>query len=345
MKKNVMIIDDSALMRRVMSDIINQTDKYQVNYTATNGEEGLEIIQQDTDIQLIFLDMHMPKMNGLEFMRKYKELSLKIPVVVFSTVAKRSSAETIEALSLGALDFLKKPERLFSERERFMNKVMRVLALIESIQDEDERPRLPIPVQKITTKGKKKIVAIACSTGGPKALHEVIPAIPTNINAPIVVVQHMPEGFTKSLAHRLNEISDLSVEEAQQDTILKKGHVYIACGGKHLKIGQKGADHIALLDDDPPVNGLKPFANFMYKSLIDSQYDEIICVIMTGMGSDGTQGIMELSQYKTITVIAQNQESSVVYGMPKMIAQAGLADEIVSLDNIADTIIKYTGVC
>lgn len=346
MKKNVMIIDDSALMRRVLSDIINKTEQYQVIYAAVDGKDGLDAIHRISQIHFIFLDINMPNMGGVELLKVMKLEGIEIPVVVFSTIAERSSAETIEALSLGAVDFLKKPENILVNRFRFQKKVLERLSILES----NNEP--PVVVKEPARKrrnqhsmGRGKLVAIACSTGGPRALHEIIPYLPSNLDAPVLIVQHMPEGFTASLASRLNDISMISVKEAEEGECLENGHVYIAKGGMHLRVALERGHHVVKLGTDEPVNGLRPYANYMYESLVQSDYYEIICVVLTGMGADGTKGIGTLSQEKNVYVISQDRESSTVYGMPKMIAQSGLSDEIVSLDKIAKAIINYTGVC
>lgn len=347
MKKNVMIIDDSALMRRVMSDIIDKTEQYQVAYTANNGLEALEILRQSPQLYLIFVDINMPKMGGVELLKIMKQERIEIPTIIFSSSAERSSAETIEALSLGAVDFLKKPENILINMGHFREKVMKVFAILERTDDES----IVIVKERMQKKrershiGRGKLVAIACSTGGPRALQEVIPYLPSNLDAPVLVVQHMPEGFTASLANRLDDISNISVKEAAEGDVLENGRVYIAKGGSHMRIQYERGQHVVRLGQDDPVSGLRPYANYMYESLLQSDYYEIICVVLTGMGADGTKGIGMLSQEKNVYVISQDRESSTVYGMPKMIAQSGLSDEIVSLDKVAKAIINITGVC
>lgn len=193
----------------------------------------------------------------------------------------------------------------------------------------------------IIQKDKRYLIAIACSTGGPKALQSVIPKLPKDLKAPILIVQHMPKGFTASLADRLNGLSRLNVTEAFDGEEIKAGHVYLSMGGVHLKV--KAVDdrrHIIQYSDEPLREGVKPCANFMYESLMHSNYDEIICVVMTGMGQDATVGIRNLKQKKNVFVITQSQESSTVYGMPRNVVAAGLSDVTVSLDDIAQTIIS-----
>lgn len=192
--------------------------------------------------------------------------------------------------------------------------------------------------------GSNKIVAIASSTGGPKALQSVIPFLPAELLAPVVLVQHMPAGFTKSMAERLNELSQVQVKEASNGEVLKNGVVYIAPGGTHIAIKKSGASHVISFNDMPPISGLKPCANIMFDSLTSSNYDEVVCVVLTGMGADGTNGILSLGKSKPIYVIAQDEKSSVVYGMPRAIYEAGVVDEVVTLSDVAKAITKNVGV-
>ena len=189
-----------------------------------------------------------------------------------------------------------------------------------------------------------RVVALACSTGGPKSLQQVIPYLPKELDAGVVVVQHMPAGFTKSLAVRLNEISKVTVKEAEHGDIITKGTVYIAPGGRHLRLVKSGSETKVALSDEPPVDALRPCANVMYESLVTSPYDEIVCVVLTGMGADGTKGIKALKEHKKIYVIGQNEATSIVYGMPRAVAEAGLVNEVKPLEEIADAITRNTGV-
>lgn len=354
MKKNIMIIDDSALMRRVLSDIINKTDKYQVKYVAPDGEQGFHIIQNNSDIDFIFLDINMPKMGGIDVLKAMKQKKIDINVVVFSTIAERSSNETIEALSLGAFDFLKKPENLLVNITEFRGLVLQLLEAGTERQEQlymkpNSSPQIVENVPAVNKpkfdSGNGKLIAIACSTGGPKALQEVIPYFPPDLEAPVLIVQHMPEGFTKSLANRLNEMSQVIVTEAVDETPLVNGRAYIARGGSHLRIVESASGMRQIrITHEPPVSGLRPYANYMYESLQNTSFREIICVVLTGMGADGTKGIQQLSKSNNVYIISQDMESSTVYGMPRAIAQTGLVDEVVSLKNIARAIINQTGV-
>jgi len=360
MRKKVLIVDDSALMRRVFCDIIGADDRFEPADIAVNGVYALKLLSNNS-YDLIVLDMLMPQMDGIAFLKEFQRLGYSGKIVVASTLAKDGSEITLEALSLGAADFIKKPDGLLGIKgDEFRNALT---AVIDACLFSDGSPKTPQQRkaentknlelvaknnQKLDTsvfsKAKKKVVAIASSTGGPKALQSVIPFIDANIDAPVLVVQHMPAGFTKTLAERLNQISPLNVVEAKDSMIVEKGTVYIAPGGIHMTVKTVGnVNRIALLDH-PPREGVKPCANYMYESLIDSDYDMISCAVLTGMGADGTAGIKALKEGKSIYVVAQNQETCAVYGMPKCIVTAGLANEIVPLTKVADSINKNVGV-
>lgn len=187
---------------------------------------------------------------------------------------------------------------------------------------------------------------IASSTGGPKALHQLIPAIDKHIDAPVVIVQHMPQGFTASLAERLNDISDITVSETKDGEVLQKGHVYLAQGGKHLVLIRDKFGRICLeQNDEEPINGLRPCANITFSSVNQIPVDSIVCAVLTGMGADGCAAIRELRKTQKIYTIAQSKDTCVVYGMPKAIVDSGIADVVLPLEEIGQEITKKTGVC
>lgn len=194
------------------------------------------------------------------------------------------------------------------------------------------------------TKAVKKIVAIASSTGGPKALQALIPLLPANLNAPVLIVQHMPAGFTEALAGRLNTLSQIAVKEAADGDIIVPGQAYLAKGGRHMQVARSGTRHLIRYTDEPPREGVRPCANYMYESLTGCDYDEVVCAVLTGMGADGTAGIRNLKEKKRVTVFAQNEATCAVYGMPRSIVLAGLAEKEITLENIAQEIIKNVGV-
>ncbi|MBO5246263.1 MAG: chemotaxis-specific protein-glutamate methyltransferase CheB [Eubacterium sp.] len=362
MKKNILVVDDSALMRRVICDIINSDNRFQAVDTCSDGLLAYEKLKSTT-YDAVLLDIHMPRMDGLQLLQRLKADGISATVIMVSTLTTEGADITIQAMELGAVDFVTKPDNVIEAKgadfrkrlTEMLNAVLTSKELSASLQKMKrpsgvraassttgsvQRERIQAP-KRIN----RKLVALACSTGGPKALHTVIPMLEPNMDAPVVIVQHMPVGFTKSLAERLNEMSKVSVKEAAEGDVLKKGAVYIAPGGKHLEVVcAAGGEHKIHLNDLPAIGGLKPCANIMYESLMDCQYDEITCVVLTGMGADGTAGITQLDKCKPIHVIAQDAQTCIVYGMPRAIAEAGLVDEVVPLESIAKTIIKNVGV-
>ncbi|MEG0963035.1 MAG: chemotaxis-specific protein-glutamate methyltransferase CheB [Lachnospiraceae bacterium] len=355
MKKNILVVDDSALMRRVICDIINSDNTFQATDVCRDGLEAYEKLKKNRYAAVV-LDVNMPKMDGLQLLEKLQKEKIAATVIMVSTSTTKDADVTILAMERGAVDFVAKPYNIIEAKgEEFKGELLGVLNAVIRTGNMDRllaapktqtTPVMPKSVTGTRTKaGKKKLVALACSTGGPKALQSVIPYLPPNMDAPMVLVQHMPAGFTKSMAERLNEISSIKVKEAADGELLQKGFVYVAPGGKHMEVVKApGGGHKISLNDRPPIGGLRPCANITYESLKNSGYDEVTCVVLTGMGADGTQGILSLKKSKPVHIIAQNAQTCVVYGMPKAIAETGIVNEVVSLTEIAQTIIKNVGV-
>lgn len=355
MKKNILVVDDSALMRRVICDIINTDSTFQATDVCRDGLEAYEKLKK-THYDGVVLDVNMPRMDGLELLEKLQQEKIAATVIMVSTVTTKDAEVTILAMERGAVDFVTKPCNIIEAKgEDFKRNLLMVLnAVIKTGNAERMMISQKVPVRMAVTRpmvsaGKrtrgKKLVALACSTGGPKALQSVIPYLPKNMDAPMVLVQHMPVGFTKSMADRLNELSQVQVKEAEEGDILKNGCVYVAPGGKHMEIVRTAdGSHKVHLNTNPPIGGLRPCANITYESLCNSGYDEITCVVLTGMGADGTQGILSLREKKPLYVISQNAQTCVVYGMPKAIAETGIVNEVVPLTEVAQTIIKNVGV-
>lgn len=351
-KNKILIIDDSALMRMLVSDIIKSCNQFEVADMAVDGIEGLDLlIKNNGKYDVVLLDVNMPKMNGLEVLERIKRYKLKCKVIMVSTLVSEGAKETILALENGAIDFVLKPTSYGGAiMDEFKRKLISAITVAIGESEEHNNEVNNVHSEKSRSRhdnsaGSKKIIAIACSTGGPKSLKEVIPLLPEKIDAPIVLVQHMPLGFTKSLSERLNELSNVTVTEAVHGDILEKGHVYIAPGGNQMRIISNGdGTHSIKITDEAPREGLKPCANIMYESLLETGYDEVVCVVLTGMGSDGTNGIEKLSREKNIYVISQDAKTSVVYGMPRAVTNAGLSDEVLPLQDIPQAIIKNVGV-
>lgn len=355
-KCKILIIDDSALMRSVISDIIKKDNRFEVSDVAADGLFGLDLlIRNNGKYDIVLLDVNMPKMNGLEVLSRIERYKLTCKVIMVSTLVSEGAQETILALERGAVDFVLKPALMNGEKKNsFEQRLLASLEAVAGFGDKTEELSKKQIIGKVvrdnrqvndTKHRKSKLVAIACSTGGPKTLKEIIPKMPKDLDAPVVLVQHMPAGFTKSLAERLNELSGIEVSEACDKEELQKGHVYIAPGGKQLRVvWDTSGGHKFKITNEAPREGLRPCANIMFESLAATEYDEIFCMILTGMGSDGRIGIEKLNRSKATYVIAQDAATSVVYGMPKAIVNAGLADEIVPLDRIFEVTIKNVGV-
>ena len=354
--KKILIIDDSALMRTVLSDIINSDSRFHVEETAKDGGEGLELLKKKS-YDAVVLDVNMPRMDGITLLKEVQKNGIKAKILMASTDTKEGAKVTMEALDLGALDFVHKPDRASECRgDDFSHQLVNTLAAVAesrvtapaktfSIEDIKAQKKVVELVSKSAHKVTgNKVVAIASSTGGPRALQAVIPKLPKNLKAPVVLVQHMPQGFTASLAERLDSLSDIHVVEAKEGDVIEPGTVYIAAGGKHMHVKTAGGKHSIYYKDGPTREGVRPCANFMYESLMDSDFDEVVCVVLTGMGADGTEGIKNLEGKKKVHVIGQDEASCTVYGMPKSVAVAGLVDQVVPLDNVAQEIIMNVGV-
>ncbi|MBR4175527.1 MAG: chemotaxis response regulator protein-glutamate methylesterase [Lachnospiraceae bacterium] len=385
MSKKIIIVDDSALMRRIVCDIISMDSRFEVEDQAKDGLEALELLRKKSYDAMV-LDVNMPRMNGLELLRQMQKERIRTRVMMFSTQTAKDTRETIEALELGAIDFIQKPEGVMDTgSDAFRVEFLTLLGVVAraygsvhldkvsygkssasgsasgtssfgrpSSQTEHRSTFTRQTFTSMNSSGAittrpgsvlpgEKVVAIASSTGGPKALQEVIPKLPGNLNAPVLVVQHMPKGFTKSLAERLDSLSQVHVKEAEDGDKLEKGCVYIAAGGKHMKVARSAGSYRIYYSDEPTREGVKPCANYMYESLVDSSFAQVCCTVLTGMGADGTEGIVNLEKKKKLYVIAQDEPSSTVYGMPKAIAQTGLVNEILPLDKVADAITKSVG--
>ena len=348
-KRKILIIDDSAFTRKVLSTIIEKDGRLEVVGTAKDGQEGLEMaLALNPDV--ISVDVEMPVMNGLTMI---KELMSKrnIPIVVVSSLTKEGAKETIQALEYGAFDFVAKPSSIFGLKtdEVFAEYTEKVYAAAMSRKMAEGKklgfktaPHFEMPFKAVTKnrsqKAATKLVAIGTSTGGPKALPEVLTRLPADFAAGIVIVQHMPPGFTKSLATRLDQLSVISVKEAEDGELIKEATAYIAPGDRHLKVTEKLGKYYVELDDGPKKGPHKPAVDVLMSSLAKLPPRKAIGVIMTGMGSDGCEGIAELKKANNTYIIAQDEASCVVYGMPRAVIQKKMADEIVPLNQIAQAI-------
>lgn len=402
----VLIADDSAFMRKILTDFFNKQPDFEVAGTAINGKEAISKVTELSP-DLVTMDVNMPVMDGLNALAVIMEKQ-PTPVVMLSSLTQQGTEATVRALSLGAVDFISKAggsiskldaiedELLEKCRNAAKAKVRRMaftpqkkiavsstltkptpptmkkvelpvrqglklggavsvppsqnsgsglgLKRVNPLLQPRGKPQAAAP-NKVTPvvmssmgNGAKKLVAIGTSTGGPQALQQVITRLPQNLPCGVVVVQHMPAGFTKALADRLDTISQVSVKEAEDGDVIKPGWVYIAPGSHHLRVREEGSSRKIILGQDPPVGNHRPAVNVMYDSVAPIGKN-LVAVIMTGMGCDGCEGMKKIKAAGGYS-IAQDEPTCVVYGMPKAVVDAGLADEIKPVENIAQAIVE-----
>ncbi|GAB4367437.1 MAG: chemotaxis response regulator protein-glutamate methylesterase [Spirochaetales bacterium] len=380
-KISVLIVDDSALMRNLIGRIVEHEPDLQVAGKAMNGAFALAKLDK-LDPDVIILDLEMPEMNGIEFLRERQRRNIEIPVIILSSHAERGAQITMEALSLGASDFIMKPSgREGSELQSVQKALVEmirayggkyrknrskttqsiVLPGMTSPQVEvkpsqtrgirqEHSPRTSPdlylgrkeepPAKRIQPRrspGPIEIVAIGISTGGPNALREVFPRLDRDFPVPVVVVQHMPPGFTEEFARSLDRICALDVKEASEGDILRPGRILIAPGNRHIVVEKRPLAAVVHLLDTPPVNGHRPSVDVLFESVAREYGNRALAVIMTGMGKDGATQIGAIYQEGGIT-IGQDEESCIVYGMPRVAYENGFIQYQVSLSDMAATI-------
>jgi two-component system, chemotaxis family, protein-glutamate methylesterase/glutaminase len=365
----VMVVDDTIVYRKIVTDILSELSDVEVVGTASNGKLALHKIPA-LKPDLITLDIEMPEMNGLDFLAHVQEEWPEIGVVMLSTSTREGGEMTIRALELGAFDFIPKPlsGTMADNKEEIRTLLAPILKAfkrrreIKNILSGKPDPSVSttksaLPPQKkvisedtiaqrmkkITRQNiaKSEIIAIGISTGGPNALAKMMPMIPPDIGVPILIVQHMPPIFTESLAKSLDAKSALPVREARDGQILTKNTALIAPGGKHMKIvaSADGMNRIIRITDDPPENSCRPSVDYLFRSIAEHYVGRATGVIMTGMGADGCKGAKLLKKNGAF-IIAQDEDSCTVFGMPKEIIEADLADAVVSLDIMAQEIVN-----
>lgn len=339
----VLVVDDSAFMRKLIVQIIEAESDLEVAGYARNGKDALEKLQR-FDVDVVTLDVEMPIMDGLETLRQIMATS-PLPVVMLSSRTIKGSETTLKALSLGAVDFISKPSGPISlDLQSVASEIAQKIRLAASARLPDSRkvesavkptvkPK-PIVFPKPSTGGAKKLVVIGSSTGGPKAVEEVFASIPPNFPAGIIVVQHMPKDFTRSFAERLNGLFPFPVKEAEEGDLVENGKVLVAPGDYHLTIS---ADHRVSLNQDERVMFLRPAIDVTMNALPNVYGAKIIGVILTGMGRDGAKGMGVIKNAGGIT-IAQDRNTSTIYSMPRAVAEEGNADYVLPLNRIGRVI-------
>jgi len=366
---SVLVVDDSALMRNLISRMIDSAPGLKTVEKAMNGIFALQKIPK-CQPDVIVLDIEMPEMNGIEFLKERKRLGIEIPVVILSSVAKSGAQITMEALSLGASDFITKPSGSVSSdihtvaaeltrmlaaygsqyrREKgreaprysfetpermFDTKSVEAPVSRESVRLQEQKTAANKPVRPPAT---TEIIAIGISTGGPNALREVFARISPDLGKPVVVVQHMPAGFTEEFAASLDRICPLEVKEAADGDILKPGRILIAPGDWHIVVEKRPLASIVRINQDAAENGHRPSADVLFRSVAKEYGNKALAVIMTGMGKDGARELGAVYREGGIT-LGQDEASSVVYGMPKVAFEMGNVMEQVPLEKMADRI-------
>jgi two-component system, chemotaxis family, protein-glutamate methylesterase/glutaminase len=336
----VLVVDDSALMRKLIPQILATDSSIQVVGTAMDGNFGLKKIEE-LKPQVITLDLEMPGMGGLDMLKEIM-LRYRLPVIVVSSHSTQGATVTLQALSMGAFDFVAKPSDVSANMPEIARELIaKIKAAAQSRRVGMSTPSTSeLPARNGKTESAKvasRIVAIGISTGGPQALQYLLPQLPKNFPASILIVQHMPEGFTEMFSRRLEEMCAITVKEAQSGDLLVAGRALISPGNRHIKVKRLPLGDVAVLSDDPRVNGHRPSADVLFKSVAEEFGDKGIGLLMTGMGEDGAQGLGLIKAAGGMT-IAQSEESCVVFGMPKAAIERGHAVRVVSLEALANTL-------
>ncbi len=366
----VLVVDDSVVFRKILQEALGKNPKIRVVGTASNGREAVQkirILRPDVTV----LDVEMPEMDGLATLEAIKRQHLKTVVIMFSSLTSQGAKTTLEALSKGAVDFVPKPKGTgaFAESVKTIENLLipKIEALGPSPNGNRARknvlrpgkravrsnlvqhkPARSAPAAKIPPKGrilrpgKIEAIGIGVSTGGPNSLNQVIPRFPANFRLPIFLVQHMPPVFTAQLAHRLDQKSKLKVVEAKDNMPVNGGTVYIAPGDYHMEVKKRERSFVVTLNQNPPENSCRPAVDVLFRSLAQAYGGRVVAAVMTGMGQDGLEGAKFLKQ-KGAIILAQDKETSVVWGMPKFVAEAGIADKVVPLGNITNSILELSG--
>lgn len=348
-KLRALIVDDATVMRRLVTEVLRRDPGIEVAGTAPNGRIALEKLTQ-INPDFVTLDVEMPEMDGLQTLREIRKTHPKLPVIMFSMITQRGAAATLDALAAGASDYVTKPSTSVSLEDSIARLEQELLPKIRAHFRKSGtvvpvRPATVAPARVRPTRpgGAKTfdLLCIATSTGGPNALNFVFAGLATPLPVPVVIVQHMPPMFTGLLAERLDRLPGCAVRcsEAREGETLQAGHAYIAPGGRHLAVERHGEGHyVARLLDTPAENSCRPAADVLFRSAAETGA-RALALVMTGMGEDGLRGCEHLSE-NDATILAQDEASSVIWGMPGAVVRAGLADSVLPLGEIAGEITR-----
>jgi two-component system chemotaxis response regulator CheB len=340
----VLIVDDSAVIRRLLAEVLAADPDIVVAGTAGTGQLALQKIP-DLKPDLITLDVEMPGMDGIATLVEIRKLDTRLPVIMFSTLTGPGAAATLEALARGATDYATKPSHagsLENSREQVRHELLPKIKALCARRGPAPRVSAPPPLAPVLARrppARVDLVAIATSTGGPNALGDLMPQFPADFPVPIAIVQHMPAMFTRLLATRLGTLTQLHVAEAVQGEKLQKGQVRIAPGDYHMTVSRHASEFVIGLNQDAPENSCRPAADVLFRSVAQACGDKVLGVVLTGMGADATRGSAAIRQAGG-AVIVQDEESSVVWGMPGSVVGANLADRICPLTGLVDEIVR-----
>jgi len=345
----VMVVDDSIVVRKIVTDVLSEDPAIEVVGTAVNGKVALAKVDQLRP-DLITMDIEMPEMNGIEAVTAIRKTGRRTPIIMFSTLTERGATATLDALAAGADDYVTKPANVGSVQQSKESVREQLIPRIKVLTGRPLTPAAPVRAAaavappKAAPRGVRKapaVLVIGSSTGGPDALSKVIPRLPRDYPLPVLVVQHMPPVFTKQFAARLDRLSALAVVEATAGVPLAPGTVHIAPGDFHLTVAPGAGVRRTALDQAAPENFCRPAVDVLFRSAAAAYDGAVLAVVLTGMGSDGKLGTGRIREVGG-TVVAQDQASSVVWGMPGAVTQAGHADEVVPLERVTDTILRLT---
>ena len=345
-KKRVLLVDDAVVVRKVLSQAIAEDPALEVAATAVNGRIGLAKFQA-TQPDIVLLDIEMPEMDGLETVRELRKLDSRVPIIMFSTLTERGAAVTLEALALGATDYVTKPSNLDGAatlQAILRDLIPKIRALCRLPGSQSMLPPAPLssaasPISRPRLFSPAKIVVIGVSTGGPDALARLLPNLPAKLPAPILIAQHMPPIFTNMLAARLSAKSELQVRECVSGQSISAGSAVIAPGDFHMIVQQENGAVRLKTHQGPRENFCRPSVDVLFRSVAEIYGERALAVVLTGMGQDGLKGC-EVLRNAGARVLVQDEATSVVWGMPGFVARAGLADKILPLGEIAGEIVR-----
>jgi two-component system chemotaxis response regulator CheB len=339
--RRIVVTDDSAFMRKIISTTLTRAG-FEVVASGRDGDEALDLCRRHKP-DAMTLDLTMPGKDGITVLKELRRERLEIPVVVVSAFSPQHGARAVDALAQGAFELVSKPAAGES-LDTFVSELGEKVQLASEARKKSARPRVtptvPPPAGRVArVNGDRRVVLIACSTGGPRALGQLVPKLPNGVGQGVVIVQHMPPGFTGSLAARLDGASKLRVKEAGDNAIVERGTALLAPGGSHLRLASDGKAH---LSDSPAIGGLRPRADLTIEDAAKIYGKRLLLVVLTGMGKDGLEGAKVVKRHGG-RVIVEAESSCTVYGMPRAVAEANLADAVADLSQLAELVTAEAG--